>query len=93
MLFTIPAVKAKLIAFGAALLTLLAFFARFKWVEKQRDTAIKQRDAAVARADQAEDIAEIDTELENEFAERRRESDRESEDGKMPDHIRRRNDF
>ena len=83
--------KLKLYAFGALLLTVLGFFVRLKVVTRQRDRARERAKGEAARADQAEDIAAADAEIENEFSDLERESKRDIQDGKMPGNIRDRN--
>ena len=84
-------IKAKLFALGATVLTVAAFFLRLKLVTAQRDKARKRADAEAARADQAEDIAKADEEIEAKYSDLERESKRDIEKGVMPDNIRNRN--
>ena len=84
-------IKAKLFALGATVLTVAAFFLRLKLVTAQRDKARKRADAEAARADQAEDIAEADAEIEAKYSDLERESKRDIEKGVMPSNIRNRN--
>ena len=84
-------IKAKLFALGATVLTVAAFFLRLKLVTAQRDKARKRADAEAARADQAEDIAKADEEIEAKYSDLERESKRDIEAKRMPDNIRNRN--
>ena len=84
-------IKAKLFALGATVLTVAAFFLRLKLVTAQRDKARKRADAEAARADQAEDIAEADEEIEAKYSDLERESKRDIEAKRMPSNIRNRN--
>ena len=84
-------IQLKLYALGAFLLTVLAFFLRLKVVTRQRDRARERAKGEAARADQAEDIATADAEIENEFSDLERESKRDIESGRMPGNIRDRN--
>ena len=84
-------INAKLFALGATVLTAAAFFLRLKLVTTQRDKARKRADAEAARADQAEDIAKADEEIEAKYSDLERESKRDIEKGVMPDNIRNRN--
>ena len=84
-------IKAKLFALGATVLTVAAFFLRLKIVTAQRDKARKRADAEAARADQAEDIAEADAEIEAKYSDLERESKRDIKAKRMPSNIRNRN--
>ena len=84
-------IKAKLFALGAFLLTVAAFFLRLKLVTAQRDKARDRADAEAARADQAEDIAKADAEIEAKYSDLERESKRDIEAKRMPSNIRNRN--
>ena len=84
-------IKAKLFALGATVLTVAAFFLRLKLVTAQRDKARKRADAEAARADQAEDIAKADEEIEAKYSDLERESKRDIKAKRMPDNIRNRN--
>ena len=84
-------IKAKLFALGATVLTVAAFFLRLKIVTAQRDKARKRADAEAARADQAEDIAKADAEIETKYSDLERESKRDIKSGRMPSNIRNRN--
>ena len=86
-------IQTKLYAAGTFLLAVLAFFVRLKVVTKQRDKARERAKGEAARADQAEMIAEVEAEIDNEFSDLERESKRDIEDGKMPSNIRNRNKF
>ena len=86
-------IQTKLYAAGAFLLTVLALFLRLKVVTEQRDNARKRAKGEAARADQAEMIAEVEAEIDNEFSDLEREAKRDIEDGKMPGNIRDRNKF
>ena len=52
-----------------------------------------KKETEAARADQAEMIAEVEAEIDNEFSDLERESKRDIENDKMPGNIRDRNDF
>ena len=84
-------IKAKLFALGATVLTVAAFFLRLKLVTAQRDKARKRADAEAARADQAEDIAKADEEIEAKYSDLERESKRDIKAKRMPSNIRNRN--
>ena len=84
-------IKAKLFALGATVLTVAAFFLRLKIVTAQRDKARKRADAEAARADQAEDIAKADEEIEAKYSDLERESKRDIKAKRMPSNIRNRN--
>ena len=86
-------IQPKLYALGAFLLAALAFFVRLKVVTNQRDKARKRANGEAARADQAEMIAEVEAEIDNEFSDLERESKRDIENNKMPGNIRDRNRF
>ena len=76
----IATLKAKLFAFGAVALSVLAFFVRLKVVANQRD---KARDKALresARANHVTEVAKKDIEREQRTESRRAEARNEIED-------------
>lgn len=86
-------IKAKLLGFGALLLTIAAFFFRFQQVKDQRDRARESHKKEKARANQAEKINEVEDQLDQEYSDLKRESERDIKNGEMPTNIRDRNDF
>ena len=81
--------QTKLWAIAAGIVA--ALVAYLKIVTEQRNRARAKAKAEAARADQAEDIAAADEEIEHKYSDLQRESDRDIKAGKMPDNIRNRN--
>lgn len=85
--------KAKLIAGGAILLTIVAAIARFRVVKGQRDRAIEARDAFEAQVREQRKNEESDNRIDIEYDEIERQADEDLANGQMPDNIRRRNNY
>jgi hypothetical protein len=80
--------KAKLIAAGALLLTVLGFFVRLKVVTNQRDKAQVSAKKYKAWSDRQTKTAEIDAEIDQEFSHRA-----EEKNGDVPKSLSDPNDF
>lgn len=73
-------IKAKLIALGALLLGVIAFFVRLKVVKSQRDNLKEKVQVAEARIKQADRLHQRDIELESQSRSRRAEAAKEIEE-------------
>ena len=85
------AVGPKLAVIGAGLVTFMAMVFQIKRLKKKVEKEERRADSAEARATEAEDINELDTELDHKYADIKREAIDDVQDGKMPDVIRNRN--
>lgn len=81
--------KAKLIAAGAFLLSVLAFFLRLKVVTNQRDKAREKAEKYQAWSERQQATSLLDSEIESEYSELKRQEN----DGKVPDNLSKPNDF
>ena len=80
--------KAKALALGALLLTILGFFLRLKIVTKQRDKA-KQRAAKYkAWSERQTKTSEVEAEIGNKYSDLKREVKKDLENEVIPDHLR-----
>lgn len=85
--------RPKLVAAGLFVMTAIAFVVRLKFVTDQRDKLQVEVKKERARADQAEEINDVEQQLDEHFSELEEESESDVDDGKIPDHIRDRNKF
>lgn len=85
--------KARLLAFGAAILTVIGFIFRFRYVKGQRDRFRQEASDAKAALEYQQAVIESDAEIEAEYSDLKREADRDIADDKMPANIRNPNDF
>ncbi len=80
--------KAKLIALGAILLTVLGFFLRLKIVTKQRDRAKQKAAKYKAWSERQTQTAEVEAEIENKYSDLKREVKKDLKNEVIPDHLR-----
>ena len=80
--------KAKLIAFGAILLTVLGFFLRLKIVTKQRDKAKQAAAKYKSWSERQTQTAEADAEIESKYSDLKREVKQDLKNEVIPDHLR-----
>lgn len=85
--------KAKLLAGGVLLLSVLAFFFRFKQVKAQRDRAIVHKDIAEASVRRQKVNMEKEAKIDAQTVSRRVEILKEIENDEVPDNIANPNDF
>ena len=83
--------KAKLYAVGGALLALLAFIVRFKVVKGQRDRFKRDADTYKAQVHQAKAVTKVDSDIEQEYSDLKREAKQDMKNDQMPKNIRDRN--
>ena len=83
--------KSKIATFGAVLAGLVLAIARHRQVKRQRNAARATRDQLRAHIKESSDIAAGELELDQQYSDLERESERAIENGKMPDSIRNRN--
>ena len=86
-------IKAKLWAFGAIALGVLAAILRFRVVKEQRDNAREQRDQAEAKLKWRDDVEAVDVEIDNEFSDREARAKEDRRRGKVPEHLRNSNSW
>ncbi len=79
--------KAKALAAGAILLTVLGFFLRLKIVTKQRDKAKQTAAKYKSWSERQTQTAEGDAEIDQEFSDLKRASKKDAQDGKVPSHL------
>lgn len=80
-------------AIGAALAAIAIAVARYFQVKAQRDSARAERDYLDAVVDERKAFDEIEAEVDAEYSDLKRESERANKNGEMPRNIRDRNDY
>jgi hypothetical protein len=82
--------KAKLAAFGAFLLGVLALFVRLRMVTNQRDKARDAAEKYKAWSERQQDTTALDAEIEQEFSHRAEEAREAIKNDEIPKHLRHR---
>ena len=80
--------KAKLIALGAALLTVLGFFLRLKVVTNQRDKAKQKAAKYQAWSERQAKSLAVDAEIASKYSDLEREAKQDLKDDEIPSHLR-----
>ncbi|KKL77713.1 hypothetical protein LCGC14_2032130 [marine sediment metagenome] len=80
--------KAKALALGAILLTVLGFFLRLKIVTKQRDKAKQKAAKYQAWSERQTKTAEVEAEIESKYSDLKRATKQDLKNDEIPDHLR-----
>ncbi len=80
--------KAKALAAGALLLTVLGFFLRLKIVTKQRDKAKQTAAKYKSWSERQTQTAEADAEIESKYSDLKRATKQDLKNEVIPDHLR-----
>ena len=83
--------KAKALALGAIVLTVLGFFLRLKIVTKQRDEAKKEAAKYKSWSERQTQTAEADAEIESKYSDLKRATKQDLKNDEIPNHLRKPN--
>ena len=80
--------KAKALALGAIVLTVLGFFLRLKIVTKQRDKAKQTAAKYKSWSERQTKTTEADAEIESKYSDLKRATKQDLKNDEIPDHLR-----